>query len=117
VPNVLRDSSGRIRAVLSDSVCSACSQVDEDAPELLEFLAQHGDNPLSSVKDALTFTDSELVRVIEDIIEVLVEKNLIMFTDLPEAAQNKINSRTRIRHDLRRLRSLENLMLDESDIL
>jgi hypothetical protein len=117
VPNVLRDSSGRIRAVFSEPGCPACSQIDENAPELLEFLAQHTDNPLSSAKDALNFTDCELVRVIEDIVEVLIEKNLIMFTDLPEAAQNKISSRTRIRHDLRRLRSLENVMLGENDIL
>lgn len=117
MPNVLRDSFGRIRAVFSEPGCPACSQIDENAPELLEFLAQHSDNPLSSAKDALSFTDGELIRVIEDVVEVLIEKNLIMFTDLPEAAQIKLNSRARIREDMRHLHSLENLMPGENDIL
>lgn len=104
-------------AVFAEAVSPACSQVDEDAAELREFLAHRGGDPLRSVKEALDSSDEDLIRVIEDVVEVLIEKNLIMFTDLPEAAQLKLNSRSRIRHDLRHLHSLENLMLGESDIL
>ncbi|HLF96399.1 MAG TPA: hypothetical protein VI457_04580 [Methylococcaceae bacterium] len=117
MPYVLRDSSGRIMAVFAEAVAPGCSEMDEDAAELREFLAHRGGDPLRSVRDALDSSDEELIRVIEDIVEVLIEKNLIMFTDLPEAAQLKLNSRARIRHEFRHLHSLENLMLGESDIL
>lgn len=117
MPYVLRDSSGQIMAVFAEAVSPACGRVDEDAAELREFLARQGSDPLRSVKEALDSSDDDLIRVIEDIVEVLVAKNLILFTDLPEAAQLKLNSRARIRHDLRHLHSLENLMLAEGDIL
>lgn len=105
-------------AVFAEAVSPACVQVDENAAELREFLSRQGqEEPLRAIQEALNSSDVELVRVIEDIVEVLIGKNLIMFTDLPEAAQLKLNSRSRIRHDLRHLHSLENLMLDENDIL
>ena len=38
-----------------------------------------------------------MIRIVEDLIELLIQKNLIMFTDLPNAAQQKILMRNQIR--------------------
>ena len=40
-----------------------------------------------------------LVRVLEDLIEMLTAKGIILFTELPESAQQKILLRKRLRKD------------------
>jgi hypothetical protein len=48
--------------------------------------------------EKLKETDNDLIRVIEDIVDVLVAKNLIKIDDLPQAAQEKINYRKGLRN-------------------
>ena len=43
-----------------------------------------------AVRAFLTQTDADMVRVLEDLIEVLVQKNVFSITDLPESAQLKL---------------------------
>ncbi len=38
-------------------------------------------------------SDLELVRVLEDLVGILVERGLILYTDLPEAARRKLEAR------------------------
>ena len=47
--------------------------------------------------DALSQTDLALARVLEDLIDTLIAKGLIQFTDLPLAAQAKLLSRRETR--------------------
>jgi len=54
-----------------------------------------GDNPLA-------LTDAELARVTEDLIDVLIDRSVIQFTDLPVAAQNKLLQRRQTRAGLAR---------------
>jgi len=49
---------------------------------------------------ALAASDPELARVTEDLIGVLVKKGVILFTDLPDAVQNKLLEREALRHKL-----------------
>lgn len=81
---ILRNEQGAIIAA------STSTQVDKDwqfienkHPEYIAFLEadikQH---------DAFRESDIQLARVLEDLIEVLIERNLIQFTDFPSAAQN-----------------------------
>ena len=44
-------------------------------------------------------SDLGLVRVIEDLIEVLIENKVIMFTDFPEGAQKKLLDRRGLRKE------------------
>lgn len=62
-------------------------------------------NPLSQ-------TDADLARVLEDLIDVLINRGLIQFTDLPQAAQAKLLERRQTRANL--TRRLE-LLPDDSD--
>lgn len=47
--------------------------------------------------EALSQTDLALARVLEDLIDTLIAKGLIQFTDLPVAAQAKLLSRRETR--------------------
>ena len=55
-------------------------------------------NPTPS--SSLSQTDSGLARVLEDLIDVLITRGLIQFTDLPEAAQAKLLERRQTRATL-----------------
>lgn len=49
------------------------------------------------VTHELHHTDTEMIRVIEDLVELLIAKNIIQLTELPRAAQQKIYNRKKIR--------------------
>ncbi len=52
------------------------------------------------VPNRLSQTDAELARVLEDLIDLLITRGLIQFTDLPEAAQAKLMERRQTRSTL-----------------
>lgn len=59
--------------------------------------------PVSSAPDSmLSHTDMGLARVLEDLIDVLIGKGLLQFTDLPEPAQRKLLERRSTRAQLGR---------------
>ena len=45
-------------------------------------------------------SDLELVRVLEDLVAVLVDRGVIRYTDLPEAALRKLYARAEVRAQL-----------------
>ena len=49
---------------------------------------------------ALSESDVGLARVLEDVIDVLITRGVIQFTDLPEAAQAKLLERRETRANL-----------------
>ena len=72
------------------------------ASEINEVLASATDNLFQN-------SDLEFIRVLDDVIDLLISKNLIMFTELPEVVQEKYTQRTQMRE--RRRESL-NLLED-----
>lgn len=68
----------------------------------------------NALADSLSQSDLALVRVIEDLIDTLIEKGLIQFTDLPSAAQAKLLSRRETRAALKD--PLRLLPADDADI-
>ncbi|QCI10101.1 tryptophan synthase subunit beta [Pseudomonas putida] len=65
----------------------------------------------SSLKQ-LKQSDLDMIRVLEDLIEVLTTKGVISITDLPPGAQAKLLSRSTAR---KALGGLNNLIADEED--
>jgi transposase len=57
-------------------------------------------------------SDLELIRVLEDLVGVLVDRGVIRYTDLPVAAQRKLQQRAEARAELG---SLGGLLGDEDD--
>lgn len=53
-------------------------------------------------------SDLEMIRVLEDLIQLLIHKGVVRITDLPEAAQAKLSERSRARDALGGLTGLIN---------
>lgn len=56
---------------------------------------------------ALQQTDADVVRVLDDLIELLIDKGVIQFTELPQEAQQKLLNRSQLRQNQRDLNLLE----------
>lgn len=110
---IKRDDEGRIELV-SREVTPACREyLPADSPELLAFLMEG-----QVGRSAAHFQASDLafVRVLEDVIELLMDKGVISFTDLPEPAQEKVMERQTLRHRLNGL-NLVSSRDDESGVI
>ncbi|WP_310600217.1 hypothetical protein [Desulfobulbus sp.] len=63
--------------------------------EVLAFLRSNGG--METLDLQLMASDATMVRVLEDLIDVLVAKNLILITELPPQARDKILGRKQMR--------------------
>jgi len=99
MPFVHVDANGKILAVYTEQV-EGTREVAPDDAALKEFIQQN----IPSVGgidtgDEWVQSDLALARVIEDLIEVLLDKKLIMFTDFPAGAQKKLLDRRGLRKE------------------
>ncbi|MDN3526341.1 tryptophan synthase subunit beta like protein [Halomonas sabkhae] len=92
---VRRDSDQRIQQVSREPTSDCSEFVAADSPELLAFMT---DGLPSQGIDHFQTSDLAFVRVVEDLIQVLMDKGVISFVELPEAAQDKVLERQRLRH-------------------
>lgn len=112
MPYIKRNNDG--------SICSLTHVANEEHQEYLQatsseiaaFLSENDEDNLSKI--ALAESDRELARVTEDLINLLISKNIILFTELPEAVQQKLLNRERMRSSLHKV--IDNF-LDEDDSL
>ncbi len=95
MPYVARDPTGRITAVYDRPNESAAELCRVEDPDLLHFLGA-GEEDTEAV-GKLVASDLEMIRVVEDLILLLIEKRVVMLTELPKAAQHKLARR----HELR----------------
>jgi hypothetical protein len=75
---------------------------------LRRFFGTDGSNP------DFADIDAGFVRVLEDLIDTLIQKNIIHHTDLPPEAQRKLVSRKGLRN---RLQGSLNILRDDDGIL
>jgi hypothetical protein len=54
-----------------------------------------------SLRQNLLDSDADLLRILEDLINVLVDNSVILLTDFPEAVQRKLMNRQKVRDKLR----------------
>jgi len=94
---IKRDSDGRIELVSREKTSACDEYLAADSPELLAFLTEGESNQGRAYFQA---TDLAFVRVLEDVIELLMDKGVISFTELPEAAQEKVMERQSLRRRL-----------------
>lgn len=95
MPYIKRNAQGAIEAVSQQAGNGFDELIEQGADELNSFLAQ-----LQAGNNGLSETDAGFIRVLEDVIDVLIEKNIIRFTDLPEAARQKMQQRQKLRENL-----------------
>ena len=97
---VRRDAVGEIVAVSRDTAAGFGEQVAANDRALARFVNGLQDSVDGSVA-AWQRSDRELIRVLEDLIELLEDKNLIDLCELPEDARDKILRRRDLRRRLR----------------
>lgn len=101
MPYVMRQADGSISAILKEATADSEEYLPESHPDIAEFMGADtamagGDN----LRLALQDSDAEIARVTEDLIHLLVKKNVILFTELPEMVQEKLISREKLRTKL-----------------
>lgn len=112
MPYVTRDTSGRISGVFDLPEAGASEQVQPDNPDLTRFLVEHGMASPDIAREVLAESDMKMIRLVDDLIDLLIDKNVIRFTDLPPAAGEKYMQR-----QVARKRLQTNLVVGEDDIL
>lgn len=55
----------------------------------------------ADAEELLSQSDTAIARVLEDLVDVLISRGVIQFTDLPAAAQDKLLSRRQTRAQLK----------------
>lgn len=94
-----------------DNVIVAISRIEQPGyteeladnnPELTDFLSV-ADNSSNRLKQS----DADLIRVIEDLIDLLTEKGVFQYTELPTKVQEKLNTRRKLRQAANDLDLLE----------
>jgi hypothetical protein len=88
---ISRNALGKLQSV-SKVAFAGCEDMDESHPEVLDFF--NAKVPANGFGAA----DADFVRVIEDLIDTLIMKNVIRHTDLPAAAQKKLIERKGLRN-------------------
>ncbi|MHA1570792.1 MAG: hypothetical protein ACTSWM_03140, partial [Alphaproteobacteria bacterium] len=97
MPYVERNSDQRIVALFEKEQRGATEFLAPNAAEIIAFVTGDGaDSPHQSLLES----DLAMARVMEDLIDLLVGKNMILLTDLPQPAQEKLMSRRNLRGGL-----------------
>ncbi|MEO5338262.1 MAG: hypothetical protein H7841_15420 [Magnetospirillum sp. WYHS-4] len=105
MPFVKRDAAGRIAAVYGEPEEDGLESIDAASPELVAFLGKGG-NPEDAIRRSFHDADAGFIRVLEDLIDVLIQRGYIQFADFPDAAQRKLNERRGLRREYAYLQSL-----------
>ena len=98
MPYVLRNESGKINRA-SVRALAGGELLPHHHPEVVEFLKSHNQDPkaVESALADLRHSDGEMSRAVEDLIMVLLKKNVIKMTDLPHQVQDRMAARTKLR--------------------
>ena len=95
MPYVKRSTTGEIASLHREPEPGA-EALPSDHPEVLAFLDR------DSRDLAFASMDAGLIRVLEDLVDVLIARNVINITDLPAEAQGKLFDRRHFRDRFRR---------------
>jgi hypothetical protein len=98
MPYIVRDANGKVSRISVRALVGG-ELVAHDHADVLEFLRGHGQDP-QHVADALNElrrTDSEMSRAIEDVIMVLLKKNIFKMSDLSKPVQDRMALRVKMR--------------------
>lgn len=97
MPYIQRDANGKIEALWKEARPGAQEYLPLSHPDIESFLAAAGEGNAGSNAEV---NDLQMVRVIEDVVDLLIRKNLIVLTELPPVVQHKLLQRRRMRERL-----------------
>ena len=90
MPYVTRNAEGAIASLTRDAPSDGAEFLAPDHPDVGAFLGTSGEEDFDRL-------DADFVRVLEDVIDALIVKNVINITDLPDQAQAKLFARKSFR--------------------
>lgn len=93
MPYVRRAPNGEITAILREPESDASELLPADHIDIMNFL---GHNP----GESFGALDAGFIRVLEDLIDTLMDKGILRVTDLPQEAQRKLSARKGLRSRL-----------------
>jgi hypothetical protein len=111
MPYARRDAGGRVVALTLEPEAGDEELLDIGHPDVVAFLRGGPAAPPDMAR--LSSLDTEMARVMEDLIDILVQRRVLMFTDLPHAAQQKLLQRRQLRQQV----SPATSMVDDADDL
>ncbi|WP_160105507.1 tryptophan synthase subunit beta [Pseudomonas izuensis] len=103
---VQRNAEGKLTRVETQAYAESTETLPTDHPDLQAWFANEvmatSLKQLKQIKQLkqLQQSDLEMIRVLDDLIEVLISKGVILVTDLPDPAQAKLMDRTQAREAL-----------------
>lgn len=119
MPYIRRDTEGNICGLVETPESPDAEQASINDPEVMAFLFSderargipEGCNlhapqclevifGLQDTRKLMLDSDLAMSRVVEDLVDLLIQKGVIRFTDLPDAAQKKLLARTEARADM-----------------
>ncbi len=98
MPFVQRNTNGQIIGLVRTPQIGFDEELAMNHPDVLAFLHASGDAHEALLD--LTQSDLAMVRVLEDLIEILMLKGALSMDELPEAARNKLEHRRELRGSL-----------------
>ena len=104
---IKRDSAGKIVSLHTQVAPGAIEQKSIMDDEIVEFLNTSVDT--APWMQLLSLSDIGIIRILEDLIDLLIKKNVILFTELPDEAQRKIRERKELRQKI----SPDQLVVDD----
>ena len=98
MPYIQRNKNGKVIKV-SARLLVGGELLPHNSAEILEFLKERGQDPqqVEIALNELRRTDGEMSRAVEDVILVLLKKNLFKMADLPKPVQDRMSFRVKQR--------------------
>ncbi|MGS2716992.1 hypothetical protein ACVBE9_02375 [Eionea flava] len=101
MPYFQRDVSGTIISLRKEQDDTHTEFLAPTHPEIIQFLtADKQSSDDNKAKETLSESDLDFARATEDVINLLIQKNIILFTELPPEVQAKMAGREKLRSNL-----------------
>ncbi|MFY0664326.1 MAG: tryptophan synthase subunit beta like protein [Natronospirillum sp.] len=101
---VKRNTQGEVIAISREPTAEIAERVADTDSDVRAFLGDDDDAPTQE----LAQSDQDMARVLEDVVNLLIERSVIRFTDLPFAAQQKLMNRRALRDQINAVDLLDN---------
>lgn len=108
MPFVKRDENNEIIGIFCKIQDDAQEELPVNDKAIIDFLKSADYSEYTN--HLLHQSDSDFIRVLEDLIDVLLDKHILLLTDLPVAAQQKLLKRKKIRK-----KYIQSILSEEND--
>ncbi len=109
---ILKDDDNQVCAVSDKRLSNEWEPADMEDKSLKLFLQN---NPGIGT-EIMQSSDADFIRVLEDVIDLLIDKQVVQFTEFPDAVQEKLLNRRRYRESLRSNSDTTRLLGDNDSI-